>query len=191
MRSKLFEKLKPDVIKMGIQYNQYSVIKSIETDNMKMLKELMDYSQKNNILLNINEKDDNGNTPLLLSVNKNNVEMTKLLVDYANTNNIILEVNEKNDIGHYPLVCSIVKNNVEITKLVIDYAIYNNIILKIDEKDIENIINNNSINSIENINEIDIKILRLIGNGIIEHRINMPFSYDSKLLKLLKMEQDN
>jgi len=45
--------------------------------------------------LKLNEKNKNGNYPLLFSCFQNNIEMIKLLVSYANKNDTILELNEK------------------------------------------------------------------------------------------------
>ena len=60
-----------------------------------MVQLLIDYANKNNITLKLNEKNKYGSFPLLLSCNKNNIEMVQLLIEYSNKNNIILELNEK------------------------------------------------------------------------------------------------
>ena len=51
-----------------------------------MVQLLIDYTYKykNHIILELNDKDDNGAYPLSLACNKNNNEMAKLLIDYAN-----------------------------------------------------------------------------------------------------------
>jgi len=61
----------------------------------------MDYANKNNIILELNEKDKDGNYPLLLAIIHNNIEIVLLLMDYANKNNIILKINEKDKNGYY------------------------------------------------------------------------------------------
>jgi len=64
-------------------------------NNIEMVQLLINYANKNNIFLELNEKNNNGNYPLLWACNNNNIEMVQLLIDYANKNNIILELNEK------------------------------------------------------------------------------------------------
>ena len=86
-----------------------------------MLKLLIDYAHKHNIILNINDKDEDG-WSLLLGANTtdhNNTEMVKLLIDYANNHNIILEVNEKNINWYSSLVGAIENNNTEIVRLLV------------------------------------------------------------------------
>ena len=131
---KFFKTLKLDVLEKGIKYNQYSLLKSIELNSTKLLKELIDYFPKNNIDFDINRKDNSNNYPLLRSAIKNNAEMMKEIMDYANKNSIILEINEKNNNGHSPILCSSFNNNIEIMKLLMDYATEHSIDLNINEK---------------------------------------------------------
>jgi ankyrin repeat protein len=49
-----------------------------------MVQLLIDYANKNKIILNLNEKNENGWYPLLRATDKNNIEMVQLLIDYAN-----------------------------------------------------------------------------------------------------------
>jgi len=103
-----------------------------------MLKLLIDYANNNNIILELNEKDKNGNYPLLLVCVSNSAEMVELLIDYSNKNNIILELNQKNERGNYPLLWTCNHNNTEMLKLLIIYANKNNIVLKYQESEYEN-----------------------------------------------------
>eukprot|EP00833_Pecoramyces_ruminatium_P006984 jgi/Orpsp1_1/1181016/evm.model.c7180000075530.1 len=92
-------------------------------------------------MLNVNEKDNNGNSLLFKSVENNNIEMINLLIEFAYKNNTILNVNELNKIGNSPLSRSI-DINMDITMLLINYSNKNNIILNEDEKyHIENYLN--------------------------------------------------
>jgi len=52
---------------------------------------LIDYANKNNIVLKINEQDNDGNYPLHSAACNNNIEIVKQLIDYANKNNIIFK----------------------------------------------------------------------------------------------------
>ncbi|KAG4086943.1 ankyrin repeat-containing domain protein [Neocallimastix lanati (nom. inval.)] len=90
------------------------------------------YANKNNIILEINEKDNDGLCPIVEASTMINIEIIKLLIDYsngmpsmdeyANKNNITLKINEKNENGDYPLLFAIYNNNIEIVKLLINYA---------------------------------------------------------------------
>jgi len=56
----------------------------------EIIQLLINYVDKNNIILELNEKDHDGYYPLLLASNNNNNEMVHLLIDYAIKNNIVL-----------------------------------------------------------------------------------------------------
>ena len=69
---------------------------------MDCVRLLIEYANKNNIILKLNEKDVNGYYPLIDVCSKNNMECVRLLIEYANKNNIILELNENNnEYGNY------------------------------------------------------------------------------------------
>jgi len=73
--------------------------------------------------LNINEKDEYGNYPLLWACIKNNTEMVQLLMNYANQKDITLTINDKeNDYGQFPLFWACYKNNTEMVQLLMNYA---------------------------------------------------------------------
>jgi len=100
-----------------------------------MVKLLIDYANKNKIILIINEENHEGSyAPIVEAINNNNLEIIKLLIDYANKNKIILKINEKDLYNEsYPLLHAVTMNNIEIIKLLIDYANKNDIILEINE----------------------------------------------------------
>jgi len=53
--------------------------------NLKMIELLIDYANKNNIILELNEKDcDNGEFPLIVACKRNNIAMVHLIINYAN-----------------------------------------------------------------------------------------------------------
>ena len=74
-----------------------------EKNNIEIVKLLIDYANKNNIVLKINKQDNNECYPLLWATDNNNIEIVKLLIDYANKNNIVLKINEQNNNEFYPL----------------------------------------------------------------------------------------
>jgi len=98
-----------------------------------MVKLIMDYANKNNIILYINDQETKGNYPLLFAVDNDNIEMIKLLIDYANQKSIILKINGKESKYHYyPLYNAVANNNLEIVQLLMDYADQKNIIITMD-----------------------------------------------------------
>jgi len=148
--------------------NSYPFLRAISLNNIKIVKLLMDYANKYNIVLKINEKDVNGNSSLKLSITNNNIEIVKLLIRYANEHKIILNINEKNKNGWTLLITANANNinNTEIVKLLMKYADEHNIILKINEKNPKG---NNSLNlSIANNN---IEIVKLLMEYADKHRI--------------------
>eukprot|EP00833_Pecoramyces_ruminatium_P013183 jgi/Orpsp1_1/1187215/evm.model.d7180000056150.1 len=61
-----------------------------------MVKLFIDYADKNNIILELNEKTNFGNYPILKTIDNNHPGIVKALIEYDNKHNIILEVNENN-----------------------------------------------------------------------------------------------
>jgi len=106
------------------------------TNNIEMTQLLMKYTDKNHIILELNEKSkEYGYYPLLSACSHNNIEMVQLLIEYANKNNIILEMNGTDAIyGFNSLSSACAHNNIEMFQLLMDYAIKNNIILELNKK---------------------------------------------------------
>jgi ankyrin repeat protein len=114
----------------------YPIIGAVESNNIDTVKLLIDYANKNNIILDIKGKDQDGSYPILFAIEKDNIEMAKILINYVDNKNIILDIDEKDDIFEWcPLFYIIFNKNVEMAKLLIDYANKTNIILNINEKD--------------------------------------------------------
>jgi len=84
-------------------YRNYPILKAIEKNKIEIAKLLIEYANKNNIILELNYENINGVYPLLETIIKNNSEMVKLLMEYANKNRTILKLNEKDNDGNYPL----------------------------------------------------------------------------------------
>jgi len=53
----------------------------------------MNYANENNIILEINDKDKSGNSPLINTFYYNEFESLQLLMEYAQENNILLDIN--------------------------------------------------------------------------------------------------
>jgi len=169
----------------------YPIFWSTRFNNIEMTKYLIDYGIENNIILQINEINKDGNYPLLWSTYFNNIKMCKVLMEYSRKYNIILQINKKNKDGDYPLLYSIAKNNVEMTKLLIDYANQYDIILDISEEDIIRVIKTITIKSIKYISELDIEIVKLLYKNLNTYKMNIAFSYNSKILKLMEKINKN
>eukprot|EP00833_Pecoramyces_ruminatium_P008659 jgi/Orpsp1_1/1182691/evm.model.c7180000082261.1 len=108
---------------------------AIKNEEVSDLKSLLNDASENNIKLNINIKDENGNYPILLSTINNNVKLINILIDYAYKNGIILEINDKNNSdGYYPFLYASNNDNIRIVKQLIEYATVNKIIININDK---------------------------------------------------------
>jgi len=88
-----------------------------------MVKLIIDYANKNNIILKLNNTDKKKEYPLLLACKNKNINIVKLLIDYAKENKINLELNNNDNSNNNPFLCAYRKNNTDIVKLLIEYAI--------------------------------------------------------------------
>jgi len=100
----------------------YSLLIAIKKNNNNdQVQYLIEYANKNNIILELNEKDIDGNYSLIWVIKENNNEIVQLLMDYANKNNIVLELNKKeNKYEYYPLLLGIYNNNIKMVQKIID-----------------------------------------------------------------------
>jgi len=57
-----------------------------------MVNLLIEYANKNGIILNLNKKENIEESSFILACRKNNNEMDKLMIDYAKKNDIILKL---------------------------------------------------------------------------------------------------
>ena len=85
---------------------KYPLLEAIEINNIEMVKLLIYYVNKHNIILEINEKASNWKISLLYAIDKNHIKMAKLLIDYAKRHDIILKINDRDDFRIYPLLAS-------------------------------------------------------------------------------------
>ena len=72
----------------------YPLLWACYNENIEMINLLIDYANKNNIILKLNGKQNKENYPFHWACWNNNIEIIFLLIDYANKNNLILEFNE-------------------------------------------------------------------------------------------------
>eukprot|EP00833_Pecoramyces_ruminatium_P005328 jgi/Orpsp1_1/1179360/evm.model.c7180000069001.1 len=59
-----------------------------------MINLLIEYANNNNTLLNVNQKNENENYPIVKALGKNDIEIIKILVEYTKNKGIILCINE-------------------------------------------------------------------------------------------------
>jgi len=118
-------------------YGDYPLLcASMMNNNPYFLELLYNFSNENSIPLDVNEKNKNGDFPLL---NMMSIEKATLFLKYVqnnnnnNNSNVILKINEKNNKGDYPLLRAVRKNRLDVVKLLMEYANKNNIILKLNE----------------------------------------------------------
>jgi len=112
-------------------------------DDYYIMSYIFIYSGKTNRILNLNDKNRNGDYPLLCACRNRRTNMVKMLIKYAEEHNIILNINDKNNNGQSPLSISVHSNSVEIVKTITDYAKKHNIILDIGINYIDNMIDIN------------------------------------------------
>jgi len=91
-----------------------------------MVKLLLDYANENNIIIDINRKNNQGNFPLLLAIRGNSVEVVQLLIDYAKTHHITLDVDQLEFYNRHFVVNpddkdKIKYNTKEITEIILEY----------------------------------------------------------------------
>jgi len=122
-----------DINKKG----DYPLLEAMNNEYVELVALIIDYSKKNNIILDVNKADCNKNYPLLVSIHHNNYLFFQMLLKYSRNYNIILNINEKNSLDSYPLLTAISNNNIYMTNLLINYAEEFNINLDINETDLQ------------------------------------------------------
>jgi len=75
-------------------YRNSPLLWGITYNNTTMVKSIIDYANKNNIILKLNENNYDKLDTLLLTILKNNIDIFKLIIDYINKNDIILKLSE-------------------------------------------------------------------------------------------------
>ncbi|OUM58665.1 hypothetical protein PIROE2DRAFT_15999, partial [Piromyces sp. E2] len=100
---------------------------------LNLVKFILEYAYKKNVIININEQNDNDEEFFFNSIcNLDNTEMCKLIMEYAdNSHHIILEINKSNRKDNYPFFCATRNNNIEMCRLIMEYADDHNIVLEI------------------------------------------------------------
>lgn len=94
----------------------------------------MKKADRNNIVLELNDKNRDGNSLFFMATEYNNIEIVKLFINYANNNKIQLNINEENNENIYPLLNAISRNNAEMVRILMKYADDNNFFLNINEQ---------------------------------------------------------
>ncbi|KAG4097574.1 hypothetical protein H8356DRAFT_1077866 [Neocallimastix lanati (nom. inval.)] len=134
----------------------------------EVVKSIIDYANKNNIILRLNEKDNDNSYPLLISAFVNKPEVAKLIANYTNTNNITLIINDNdNRYKRNSISYALTYNNSEMIELLIDYANANDIILVLKE------------DKVCSISELDIEIIELLYKSYDAYEMNIIFDKEN------------
>eukprot|EP00833_Pecoramyces_ruminatium_P014291 jgi/Orpsp1_1/1188323/evm.model.d7180000063914.1 len=103
--------------------------------------------------------------------------MVKLIFDYAKKNDVFMYGIERSSfVMDYPLLSAILNNNVEMVQLIINFAIENGLSLEFNENDIYNDISKKYENSVKNISEINIEIIKLLYKNNNEDKMEITFN---------------
>jgi len=89
---------------------------------VEIIKLLIQYANKHNILLDIDDQDRNGNYPFLIAVDNEDIYSMNLLIDITDKNNIIIDMNKTNVYNNNCLLLAVDKKKEEIVKIIINYA---------------------------------------------------------------------
>ncbi|KAL6590896.1 hypothetical protein U3516DRAFT_571025, partial [Neocallimastix sp. 'constans'] len=105
-------------------------------NNVKVIKLLIDYSEKNIELIICDKIKIVDDCPVLKVIYNINIDIMKLLIDYFNPSYYIKYNIDKYRYNNYLLLKTIYQNNIKVIKLLIDYSNKHNIILIVNyEKD--------------------------------------------------------
>ncbi|KAL6595171.1 hypothetical protein U3516DRAFT_833753 [Neocallimastix sp. 'constans'] len=95
---------------------------AINVNNTSMIRLLMSYDEKHDILLRLNEVRKKQQWQLFsIKINMKNKSTFKILTCYTEKYHILLELNESNNIDFMGVILIPILNDVELFKLVRDY----------------------------------------------------------------------
>jgi len=97
-------------------------IKAIINNDIEEITVTLEKYKKNEINLNLNEKDENGNYPVLCACKNNDEKLVTLLLDCARNKNVNLKLDEKNNKGKSPLIYAREHGNKNIIKQLMEYG---------------------------------------------------------------------
>jgi len=103
----------------------HSFLLAIKKNNIDITRLLMNFAEKNHIVLPLNERNSQGEFSLLSAINNGNVNMVKNLMDYAERQNVIFDIQET-DLQHMTI-------NRTLFKLLENYSEKYNLQLKVKE----------------------------------------------------------
>jgi len=88
----------------------------------------------NNVIFNINERNNCSCSLFLKVISDKNVELVNLFLNYAKARDITLNLDEKDDFGRKLFFIAIENDNINIIKLLIEYADANDFVFNVNEK---------------------------------------------------------
>jgi len=121
-------------IKVKTGGNISLLMNAIIRNNPGFVDLLLEYADKKEILLDINEKMDRGAYPLLDAADRSHL-IVEAIIKYANKHNIILNINDSdNKYKRYPLLNAVEVNSEKSAVSLVDYAVKHDIKLNLNEK---------------------------------------------------------
>eukprot|EP00833_Pecoramyces_ruminatium_P014071 jgi/Orpsp1_1/1188103/evm.model.d7180000062461.1 len=126
------ERLKNESIEKNRIENE--LLKYIKNDDFEEVENILETYKNDEIELDINKKDNDGNSLLFYATKNNNTDIVQLLIEYAEHHNKIIKVNDRNKKGMYSFLNVTYHNNIEMAKLLLDYSNENEIIININKQ---------------------------------------------------------
>jgi len=134
------------------EHDNYALLEAVKTCILNFVKNIINYAECYNIILNMNDKDKDNNYPLLQAIEYEEKDIVNVLFEYAKRHNIILNIDEDGKKGNNPFLLSIAKNNEYLFNLLMEYSEQNKLIINIiksndyNDSSLFKSISNNNIN---------------------------------------------
>jgi len=164
----------------------FSILTAFNQNNDNLVELIFDYSNDNNIPININEKDASGNYPITKAINKNNFDMVILLMEYGMDNKINMNPRDIN--GYSLLYLANKQKNLKIFKYLTKYLDINQVD-KIGQSVTFNAVDKNDIDTVKYLIHCgaNLNLRNNYHNSIIDYAI---FKGNFEILQLL-LQNDN
>ena len=175
---------RPDIHINEKSENGYSA--AINQNNTDLAELILDYSNENDIPIDINEKDVSGNYPITKAINKNNFDMVILLMEYEVNNKIDMNLIDIN--GYSLLFLAYKQKYLKMFKYLTEYLDINKID-NIGQTILFNVVNENDFDTVKYLIQCgaNLNIRDKYNNSVIDYVI---FDGNYKILDLL-LQSDN
>eukprot|EP00833_Pecoramyces_ruminatium_P008856 jgi/Orpsp1_1/1182888/evm.model.c7180000083072.1 len=208
------ERLENEILKnesIEKERTENELLEYIKNDNFEEVEAILKKYETNIIILNINKKDNDGNSLLYYATKYDNINIVRSFIKYAKHHNIIIKVNDKNNEGNYSFLNATQHNNIEMVKLLLDYSNENEIIININKQSsnknypLDNAVYHNNIEMVKLLIEyadnndiiLDINQKDDIGNSLIINTVSniemvqLFIEYSNRKNIILNINQQN